>query len=145
MDRFKFRGKRNDNGEWIIGDLCCMFSPENKCIMPDSFFATRHFGDDEDGKPDIEDSLAIGGFYPVKPDTVGQCTGLRDKNGMLIYEGDILRNKNSQKSHFFVKWNVGGYDAVYSGNFTLCLHPVLHEFDGAEIIGNIHENPDLLC
>lgn len=73
-----------------------------------------------------------------------QFTGLLDKNGKEIYEGDILENKKSSKGNFFVKFNVGGYDAVYKGNFTLCLHPVLHEYEGAEIIGNIYSNPDLL-
>jgi uncharacterized phage protein (TIGR01671 family) len=145
MDRFKFRGKRNDNGEWIIGDLCCMFSPENKCIMPDSFFATRHFGDDEDGKPDIEDSLAIGGFYPVKPDTVGQCTGLRDKNGTLIFEGDIIASEN-------YKMYGGKYPVYYDVDLSMFVTKLphvqstqLYYHKGIEIIGNIHQNPDLLC
>lgn len=73
-----------------------------------------------------------------------QFTGLKDKNGVDIYEGDILENTKSSKGNFFVKFNVGGYDAVYKNNFTLCLYPILHDFEGATIIGNIYQNPELI-
>lgn len=73
-----------------------------------------------------------------------QFTGLKDRDGIEIYEGDILKNEKSTSGNFFVKFNVGGYDAVYKNNFTLCLHPVLHYHDGASIIGNIYQNPELI-
>jgi hypothetical protein len=73
-----------------------------------------------------------------------QFTGLKDRDGKQIFEGDILENEKSSKSNFFVKFNVGGYDAVYKGNFTLTLYPVLHDFEGAKVIGNIYQNPELI-
>jgi len=75
---------------------------------------------------------------------VSQFTGLADKYGIDIYADDILENKKSGKGNFFVKMNVGSYNAVYKGNFTLSLYPVLQERDGAIIIGNIYQNPELL-
>lgn len=75
---------------------------------------------------------------------VMQYTNLKDKNGKEIFEGDVLINKDSKKGVFQVKYLLCGYDAVYKGNFALSLYPVLNELDGCEIIGNIHQDKELL-
>jgi len=67
MRQIKFRGKRLNNGEWVEGWLVEMF-----------------------GAPHILDKNNPTDAYPIDPATVGQFTGLLDKNGSEIYEGDIV-------------------------------------------------------
>lgn len=147
----KFRGKRFDTGEWVMGDMCRMMSDDNLCIMPDSFFATRHFGKDEDNNPIIENSLAIGGFYPVVKDTVGQFTTKIDRNNECIFEDDIIK---TPLGHIcIIKWDhvreIKSDDAYEYTCF--CYHHVIqsknYHFDEAhrcEVIGNVHEHPHLI-
>ena len=115
----KFRGKRVGNGEWVCGDLHQgMFT----------------------GNPYI-------GGCEVIPETVGQYTGLKDRDGFHIYEGDVLRNVDnplSDKLPFKVVWN-----DYYGAWFWLALEGedgtdhLYHSIaSDCEIIGNIHEGED---
>lgn len=155
MREIKFRGKRVDNGDWVEGFLADSIS-DNPCIMPKPFFATKDFGEiDENGNPILEDSIAIGGFYNVVPETVGQFTGLIDKNGKEIYEGDVLKTTYQYQDTFKEYIAVVEHDELnpcfvmvykFQGNGHTC-----HEYDFVcvglrknEVIGNIHDNPELL-
>ena len=149
-----YRGKRCSDGEWVYG-----FYVESKYSW-------------QGHKPHkswiVPNAISNGGFfnvlgrYAVKDDTVGQFTGLVDKNGVKIFEGDVVRRKES--AFGFVKTGVVKYDC-HLGAFVLeyesygetCKSTFDNEFsenDGNctirgtysyEVIGNIYFNSELLA
>ena len=87
-------------------------------------------------------------LVPVNTETVGQCTGLKDKNGRLIFEGDVLFY--AEKGGV-VKYDNGCYvflwktfDKYRPDFFKKCVLTNYANFNNLEIIGNIHNNPELL-
>ena len=129
MDRYLFRGKRVDNGEWVQGYF--MMSE------PTKFTKMTH--------PTIVDEKT-GMAEFVMPATIGQCIGLRDENGTLIFEGDgVLLGVGSPcyGAKAVIKWDklVCGYFAhtEYDDWYTL-------EETGSflKIIGNIHDDLELV-
>lgn len=150
MREIIFRGKRTDNGEWVEGYL----TPRPSAIQYGAHYSPW-FIDVPPSDPD--DS---GGFYNVERETVGQFTGLADINGTRIFEGDIVKTHyaNAKKADFveLVVFHNGKYCgmAKLQGNgriFAPLADGVPHDprdysvyMDRAEVIGNIHDNPELL-
>ena len=134
MREILFRGKRIDNGEWVLSGNIIRFNPENG---EDLIFIPA-LGEpcicDHDENDNII-SFEKGMFYKVDTKTVGQFTGLTDKNGKRIFEGDILEFR-AGRSHI-VKFDDGCF--IFTGTAI----PVRYA-DKFEVIGNIHDNHELL-
>lgn len=138
--KLQFRGKRIDNGEWVVGDLLHI---AGGCLI--------YFGSDADTtESDIEESnpIAVEFFKDeiavVDPDSVGQFTGMLDRNGKEIYENDvILQQAYSGKKPMLVRFEHGAFvTGEHSGSST-AIRPMLIQ-KRCEVLGNIYDNPGLI-
>lgn len=127
MRDFKFRGKDCYTDEWHYGDLltwCGAGQPQIKD------WSTEDFHD-----------------FDVEMDSVGQFTGLRDKNGKQIFEGDVIRCRKGEKRNNpnepfvddYVTYVIEYENGVFSGVSMWAL-----SLSSVEVIGNIHDNPELM-
>lgn len=107
----KFRGKRVDNGEWVYGYYFVGMN-DTHWIVTSEFI-----------------------FIPIQKETVGQFTGLKDKNGKEIYEGDIVEDNESLSIVEYDSY--GTYSPFGHGDYATISTWVT-------VIGNIHDNPELL-
>lgn len=142
----KFRGKRCSDGKWVYG-----FYVESKYSW-------------KGHKPHkswiVSNAISNGGFfnilgrYAVKDNTVGQFTGLYDKNGKEIYEGDIVALAFQGIAFGIVTWHDNGYFFIdtsngewrrFSNDFrTLGEFMNMSNEHKIKVIGNIHDSPELL-
>lgn len=118
--RYLFRGKRIDNGEWMIGNLI---------QTDDGVYIIQNYVPSYFVK-----------YYEVVPSTICQCTGLKDKNGKLIWENDIVKD---DVIYGVVKWDdanarhiIDDRDDGYQ-EYSDWWHEV-------EVIGNVFDNPELV-
>ena len=124
MREILFRGQKQ-NGDWLYGDLVHY---GDKILI---------FSENAQNSPD---------YYEVKPETVGQFTGLTDKNGVKIFEGDIIKANFPYAKKGLVEWDkkrgsfyvnpIDGF-AAYDKGYKMNANKL-------EIIGNIHENTELI-
>ena len=135
MREILFRGKRVDNGKWVYGSLFDGF--QQRYISPSAIAMCTFDG-----------ALCLGGFVEVYPESIGQYTGLTDKNGKRIFEGDILRRAYHPNEDMIVEWHDGRfvfyrriYPKDYGHESLVCCQ---QNVDRLSIIGNIHDNPELL-
>ena len=137
MREILFRGKRLDNGEWVYGSFCMDAREQfNGLCGVDGFIRLY---DKAKGKMQT---------YEVDRETVGQYTGLKDKNGKRIFEGDILESRYDDLypdnvSIEVVQWFRNGWYIRQGKN----LPDALNEYGVlpySEVIGNIHDNMALL-
>lgn len=134
MREILFRGKRTDNGEWAEGyyihrpTAVCIGESNPSCIWVPAV--------------DPDDSTKI---FEVFSETVGQFTGLTDRNNNMIFEGDIVERggriwlvEYSNKYGQFMMTTYTEKGISWSRSFDL-IPP-----DWCEVIGNIYDNPELL-
>lgn len=130
MREIIFRGKRLDNGEWIFGG---------------ALHQTDYYGENVDSWYIIDGTCTndydIGYSYAVGPSTIGQYTGRQCKNGK-VFDGDIGKNIDGvflvcwdeEKAAFVMRFLEYPFEKLYLEEM----------YDDTEIIGNIHDNPELL-
>lgn len=155
MKKNVYRGKRKDNGKWVYGSLFVGFQKSYICPVAIAMYC-------------FDGALCLGGFIEVYPETVGQYTGLPDKNGKWIFEGDIVKQTFEKAIREPFEYDLYGEDVgpvVILPSKGVCIkNPIsLRKTDGevdisgkklkmykevcsgrCEIIGNIYDNPELL-
>ena len=120
----KFRGKRIDNGEWAFGNLILDNHPKIK----KAFIQVNS-----------EEDLFDRRSYEVIPETVGEFTGLIDKNGEEVYEGDIWQWDEDEDLSYTIDFCEGAF-----GAYTYGYYRQAGLFKFGEVAGNIHDNPKLI-
>lgn len=137
-DRYLFRGKAFNGGDWYYGSLIerrrdgfpVFYIYENSCdeLNISEYSASFNFGID-----------LVDLFVEINPATLGQCTGLKDRNGKLIFEGDIIGEAGYTRDKFVIEYN--SYNCQFIGKHEDGGIYHIHEGERnfIEVIGNIHD------
>jgi uncharacterized phage protein (TIGR01671 family) len=126
MREIEFRGKREDTGDWVYGRYIGDTLIDQHYIVRENAVGqhTQHYIDWKE--PEV---------FTIDPETVGQYTGLEDKNGVKIFEGDVVRDRPSGLTSA-VYWDEFHAVFCWRNNLTIAASGEL------EVIGNIHDNPE---
>ena len=140
-DRYLYRAKRTDNGEWVEGN--CI----NDGVTGQVFIHASGNSVNESDKVGEDGCLRFVAFE-VDPSTICQCTGLKDKNGKLIWENDIMvahldDSFPEDATYTRVVWDNNGFCTKEQGSEDIS---PLDKFDQEhfEVCGNIFDNMELL-
>ena len=128
-ERYLFRGKEKDSGKWIYGDLRHISDGHGGYILC--------IVDNTNGRNNDVTGVE------VLPETVGQYTGLTDKNGVRIFEGDIVSLVKHDSLIYKVVYVPCRYELVNSKGVN-CFVLDIYKSENIEVIGNIYDNPELL-
>lgn len=139
-DRYLFKAKRTDNGEWVVGNLITnvffrlgQSIPFILCPDKAEYYCFEDFSEGN-------------GIFEVRPETICRCIGSPDRNGKLIWENDVVKGKyyekgNSHRHIGQVSYICNSYKVVgvkqYKG-----YHDSLNS--SYEVLGNIFDNPELV-
>ena len=133
MREILFRGKCKGNGVWVEGFYACFNKKESRIYT---------------GYAETDDGYYYPEWFTVVPETVGQYTGLTDKNGNKIFEGDIVKciSKFDAKDMvvIFEAAEFHLVDCQRYKNYTECCGYRYFGTLETEVIGNIHDNPELM-
>lgn len=138
-----YRGKRKDTGEWVEGNLIESDNSHYPMVLIGHVITSRD---------KHTNALSFDGFdlCEVDPSTVGQYTGLRDKNGKRIFEGDMV-STDIERPYLIVEFRDGCF--MFNCNdggedYYDIMLPILKDpqsvYKYGEVIGDIHDNPELL-
>lgn len=140
----QFRGKKSDNGEWIIGDLITTPFIRNETQQNIIYILDITKADYDC----FEDLTEDNGIYEVDTETVCQYTGRTDKNGRKIFEWDIVRRTDlhnaKEPSVGFIKYDAENTAFLIHWTDIINCSATFPWKDRIEIIGNIFDNPELL-
>ena len=138
-DRYLFKAKRIDNGEWVHG-VGVPFEIEGKTVIliSDNEKILRiHY---------LEENMWEADIYAVEVHsyTICQCTGLKDKNGKLIWENDIVVYRDCTEEKYVIAWKQN--EACFEYQQYGCSIMNFDQLSGCEVevIGNIFDNPELI-
>ena len=130
MREILFRGKRVDNGEWVYG---VPYADYMICGMTTAYY--------DDEVPISKYSEFD--YIEVNPETVGQYTGLTDRNGKKVFEGDVICYRGEENTE--VIYQLCEYALIFkSQKCPQCGLLTEYNRNNLEVIGNIHDNPELL-
>lgn len=139
MREILFRGKRVDNGEWAQGYYIRADYHWHKYGIHKDWIALGAYANGG--------WFALCRKYAVKSETVGQYTGLTDKNGKKIFEGDVVRVNDRLMPHYEKLSTFIGEVDHKDASFVIVGDVIAHyrwlDYE-VEVIGNIHDNPELL-
>lgn len=150
MREIEFRGKRKDNGEWVYGYYVKLFTESLGWNGPETTDHLIYTGENECISSNFERERTHNEVaFAVDAETVGQYTGLHDKNGKKIYEGDVVMVECQSATWEAPEISCELFDVVFSEYYSAWYtkadgedFDLLSEYaDGCEILGNVYEKP----